>query len=206
MKYLRNFSLLACLIYSGSTFASFINFDSYSYQDFGGQTVSGSALPNGNELTLAGNLWVYLSDTFTITSDTVLYFTMEGVGLNAETFGIGLDQDARITPQTLFQTGGSDITRANQVGNYTAGDGSVDFIINVGDYFTGTFSQLVFILDNDAMPSGSQVTFSNVEFCDSSLACFSTSSDLDANPVNAPSVAILSLFALFFAVRKRRSA
>lgn len=185
-----------------SSFASFINFDDYSPQGFSNQMVSGSVVTNGNEIALAGNLWVYISDSFEIAADTILYFSIEGTGLNPEFFGIGLDNDNIVTAQTLFQLGGSDTTGANQIGDYTAGDGVVDYAIAIGDYFTGTFSQFVFILDNDSMPSGSEVVFSNVEFCDSNSACLSTSSN-SANAVNAPSVALLSLFALFFTIRKR---
>ena len=188
-----------------STFASFINFDDYSPQGFSNQMVSGSFVTNGNELALAGNLWVSISDSFEIAADTILHFSIEGTGLNPEFFGIGLDNDNFVTAQTLFQLGGSDTTGANQIGGYTAGDGVVDYAIAVGDYFTGTFSKFVFILDNDAMPSGSEVIFSNVELCDSNSVCLSTSSSNlnSANAVNAPSVALLSLFALFFTIRKR---
>lgn len=206
MKKVYSFMMLLCMVIPFSSSASFINFDDYTPQGFNSQMVSGTATTNGAELLLSGNLWVYLDGTFDITADTIMYFTMEGFGLNPEIFGVGFDNDNIVTPQTLFQTGGTENTRANQVGDYSVGDGAVDFAINVGDFFTGTFSQLIFILDNDSMSSGSEVLFSNVEFCTNDSACLTTGSNLNsANAVNAPSVALLSLFALFFTIRKRRS-
>ena len=64
---------------------------------------------------------------------------------------------------------------ANLFSDYESGDGVVSFSINIGDYVTGSFNRLIFILDNDAQQSGSFASFSNVEICDNILVCQTSS-------------------------------
>lgn len=159
--------------------AAFINFDDYTISGYANQDKSGSATTSdaGFTLDLAGNTWVDVLFNSTITSTSILNFTFEATGLNAELYGIAFDTDDSYVYNdmgTFSFVGGSqasEITSANIFDNYTSGDGSVSYSINVGDFFTGAFNRLVFILDNDANASGSFASFTNVEICDSAAAC-----------------------------------
>ncbi|WP_334061786.1 hypothetical protein [Alteromonas genovensis] len=208
MKNLKRLLTAAISVFGLASFtadAAFINFNDYTTSGFSTQFKTGNATSSadGTTLTLSGNLWVSLSEMFSITSDSTLKFTMEASGTEAEWYGIGFDNDNRVTANTLFQLGGNEGTRANQISSYNFGDGAVDFSIDVGSTFTGVFDRIVFILDADSM-SGASLSFSNVQLCNNSSPCLLTNELQSVTAVNAPgagALLFLSLFALF--VRRR---
>ena len=192
--------------------AAFINFDDhtitgYSEQDKAGTPTTSNA---GFTLDLAGNTWVDMLFNSTITSTSVLNFTFEATGLNAELYGFAFDTDNDYVYEdmgTFSFVGGtqaSEITSSNIFDSYTSGDGAVSYSINVGDFFTGAFDRLIFILDNDANEAGSFASFSNVEICDSAAAC-ATSAPSAPTAVSSPThlgFIGLSLFAIAALRRK----
>lgn len=213
MKFLTKI-LVASAFLTGlsSAQAAFINFDDYTISGYANQDKSGTATTSdgGFTLDLAGNTWVDVLFSSTITSSSVLYFTFEATGLNAELYGIAFDNDDTYVYDDMGEfsfvggTQASEISSANTFGSYASGDGSVTYSINVGDFFTGTFDRLVFILDNDANQSGSFASFTNVEICDSTSACASTAPSAPT-AVSSPShlgLIGLSLFAVAALRRK----
>jgi hypothetical protein len=199
MKSIKGLLLTTIAVLGTSCFsanAAFINFNDYTPENYVNQGISGTATPSvdGSSLTLTGNLWVTISELFTVTTDSVLYFTFEASDVEAEWYGIGFDDNNAITASNLFQIGGPEGTGANQIATYTFGDGVVDFAIDVGTYFDGAFDKLVFILDADSM-SGASATFSNVELCNDAASCETLSSTPSA-PVAVSSPGIAGLFAI----------
>ena len=204
MKLIKGAILALATMMTVNANAAFIDFTGYSTSSIANQHHSGDATPSadGSELLLDGNLWVYITDTFEIRSDTMLYFTLNTFGVEAEIYGIGFNNTNTVTPSTFFQLGGSDSSRQNQIASYTFGDGEVDFAIDVGSFFTGTFSNFVFILDADNV-SGTSATFSNVELCSSGDLCLSTLNS-SVTTVDSPSPSVLLGMSLLLLLSGRR--
>jgi|TARA_R110002012_G_scaffold71469_3_gene183313 hypothetical protein len=206
MKFLKGVIISAISALSLNAQAAFIDFNDYVVSGFSNQQVSGSPTvsSDGSELSLDGNLWVYINGAFEITSDTVLYLTVEASGSEAEWYGFGFDNDNLVTASTLLQLGGPTSSRVTDLDVYQYGDGVVDLAINVGSYITGTFSQFVFVLDADSM-SGTSLSFTDVELCSSGDLCLSTSS-VPSSPtaVSAPAAGSLLLLSLVLLVSRRK--
>ncbi|MBL4805525.1 MAG: hypothetical protein JKY71_11755 [Alphaproteobacteria bacterium] len=140
--------------------ADFINYA--GSQDSGGPvTVTGG----GESFTLSGNLWKRLAVNYTVTPDTVLEFDFEGP-IIPEIAAIGFDNDSNFGNDSnrffLYGTQSTGITYATPTGTYQyPGTGVVHVEIPVGTFFTGTFSHLTFINDDDSGPTGTSI-YSNM--------------------------------------------
>lgn len=184
MKMIFKSALVSALLaISGFANAAIINFNDYTISGYANQVGSGSAavLDGGSTLSLQGNLWVDIFYSSTLTADSILNFTFEATGLNAELYGIGFDNNEHYSAnqsENFGILGGTQapmLVTANLFSGYESGDGVVSFSINIGDYVTGSFNRLVFILDNDAQQTGSFASFNNVEICDNILVCQTSS-------------------------------
>ncbi|MFV0243950.1 MAG: Ig-like domain-containing protein [Qingshengfaniella sp.] len=129
-------------------------------QDEGRATLSGG----GSTVTLTNNAWKSVDFNYTVTQNTVLRLTLDVARLG-ELHAIGFDTDSIMDDSHAFtfagtQRGwGEESTRAL----YDDGLGGAQQIeIRVGDYFTGDFSKLFFVGDDDANV-GARTIFSNVE-------------------------------------------
>ncbi len=198
MKFLKAFVACATLLVAANSNAALINFNDYSIEGFAGQDVNGTSTVSdfGLTLDLDGNTWVSISNAFDFVIDptSVLYFSFEAVGNNAELYGIGFDNDNRVTPSSLFAIGGTGNTRANSLASYQVGDGVVNFAINVGQFFTGSFEKMIFILDADEV-NNTFASFSDVELCSDNGLC-ETLNQSNVNVVNSPSASMLFLMSL----------
>jgi hypothetical protein len=206
MKLFKSALISLVTLFSFSSNAAFINFNDYTTSAFNNQYVSGTATAStdGSTLTLDGNLWVSISDLFEVSSDTVLYFTLEATGPLAEWYGIGFDDNNSVTPTNNFQLGGTQTSRSNQYATYSPLDGAVNFAINLGDFYTATFDRMVFILDADNV-AGTTVSFSNVELCSTGDVCLSTAAPSAPTSVSAPaagSIMLMSLCLIFLGRKK----
>ncbi|MDQ8207318.1 polysaccharide lyase family 8 super-sandwich domain-containing protein [Coraliomargarita sp. SDUM461003] len=128
----------------------------------GGATVSA----NGLEIHFTGNTWQALNFVYTITSDTVLEFEIEGSDVG-ELVSIGLDEDLTVNnAPRIFVVGGSENASAaagwNYTPRYSAGAASMTYQIPIGNYYTGTTNYLVFTADDDANAS-IDVSFKNIK-------------------------------------------
>lgn len=107
-------------------------------------------------VTLDGNPWKKLLINYTVTANTVIEFDFLST-LEGEIHGIGFDNDDNIDNDTnKFKVYGSQAWNRDHddFDNY---DGSGDwnhYTIDVGSFFTGTFSHLTLIGDDDANPRG----------------------------------------------------
>lgn len=209
MKIYKVIMIVSFLIASNSTYAAFINFNNYTPSGYGGQFSTGAATAStdGLALDMNGNLWVSLLENINVDNSTTLYFDFIATGAQAELYGIGFDNDnVNNNFDQLFIFGGSQIgttqfpSGANVIGNYQAGDGSVNMAINVGAFLSGAnFSRLIFILDNDAEENVSLASFSNFEICSDGDVCQSLVQ------VSEPGYSLLLLLScLLFARRMRK--
>jgi len=97
---------------------------------------------------LDGNLWKKFLVNYTVTADTVIEFDFRSTR-EAEISGIGFDNDNGISSNLTFKVYGDQNWGRTNFDNY---DGSGDWIhyeINVGAFYTGTFSHLFLVNDDD---------------------------------------------------------
>lgn len=131
---------------------------------YGGQQDKGSATvsPDGTTAELTGNAWKTLLEDVTVTADTILRFDFSS-DVEGEIHGIGFDTDSALSQDRTFQLHGTQ-TWGIQAFNdsYTTGSGVQSYEIRVGDYFTGDFDRITFVMDDDKYVGGNSV-FSNVE-------------------------------------------
>lgn len=183
MKFISKIACIATLFLASSANAAFIDFNGYTATEYSNQFKAGTATVEngGSTLTLAGNLWVDILASTNLTSTSILNFTFEASGLNAELYGIAFDNDDSFSVTEMGDfafVGGSQSTMypsANVLSDYESGDGVVNFSIDIGQYITGSFNRIIFILDNDENWSGSVASFTNVEICDNILVCQTSS-------------------------------
>ena len=124
---------------------------SYSGAQDGGGPVS---LTGNNGVLLDGNLWKRRAVNYTITSETVLEFDFRST-VRPEIAAIGFDNDNDYANNGNFffmygdQTTGITYAAPTATFEYDASGGWVHVEIPVGTYFTGTFSHMTFINDDD---------------------------------------------------------
>jgi hypothetical protein len=150
--------LFACsisLLASFSAQAEFINFND-AIESFGGSQDAGGlgfASVDGYTLTLQGNTWKTVIGNHTVTENTVLQFEFMSTG-QGEVQGIGFDNDNEISDDFMFRVYGTQNWGITTTDYYNANDGWKAYTINVGEYYTGNFTKLVFAMDYDASTSG----------------------------------------------------
>ena len=140
------------------------DFTSYAgAQDSGGPVLVANG---GEDITLDGNLWKRLAVNYTVTADTVLEFEYSST-LIPEISAIGFDNDTNFGNDNdrFFmygtQTGGITYSAPAATYQYGGGGGFESVSIPIGTFFTGAFTHMTFINDDDAGPAGN-ATFRNV--------------------------------------------
>ncbi len=105
----------------------------------------------------------------TVTANTVLEFDFES-NVEGEVHAVGLDTNKSLnTADAFFQLGGTQSWWAYQdFNNYATGSGVKHYVIPVGQYFTGSSSNLVFANDDDASAVAESL-FSNIRIYERSL-------------------------------------
>lgn len=126
-----------------------------------------SVLGGGDGVELDGNLWKKLPINYTVTSDTVLEFDFSS-GNIPEIAAIGFDNDDNFGNSNnqffLYGTQTSGITYAAPTGTYEySGSGSFEHVeIPIGTFFTGTFSHMTFINDDDGGGDDGESLYRNI--------------------------------------------
>lgn len=121
---------------------------------------SGTVTVNApNELILSGNFWKRKAFNYTITPNTILAFDYRTT-LQGDFSTIGFDNDTSYPNDNnriyLSGTQASGLTFAvpQATHAYSGGGAYVHYEIPIGTYFTGTFSHITFIQDDDSAPFG----------------------------------------------------
>lgn len=127
-------------------------------EGFGGQAAGPAAQlsTDGKSMTLLGNVWATVDLAVTVTTETAISFDFSAQS-GAEIYGIGFARNDKLDADTIFQLDGSQ-TFGIQDYNGTSPDGA--YVIQVGEHFTGSYDQIVFIADDDAN-GASDVTYSD---------------------------------------------
>lgn len=142
-----------------------IDFNQYTIEPYStGQDISGTATvqDGGATLQLVGNTWKRIALPKTITPQSILTFEFYS-GQVGEIHAIGFDNGTSNPPGQYFQVYGTQ-TWGNGAAPYT-GSGWQSYSIPVGAYLAGSFSHLVFVMDDDAASVG-ESRFRNVRIYD----------------------------------------
>ena len=123
-----------------------------------GSDAASSIKDNGATITLENNYWLASSETFNITTDTVLHFDFSANN-TGEIHGIGFDEDTGASSNRIFKLSGTQDWGLTEY-TYTGNGSPQSFSIPVGQFYTGTM-KLVLTNDNDAA-SGNISHFSNI--------------------------------------------
>lgn len=155
--------------------------------------VTGSPL----ELQLIGNSWKKLEGLFEIEIDSVITFQFKSNTIG-EIQGFGFDTNNQLNyqGQNFFQLAGSQVFGNQDFNTYSNIGEWTSYTIDVGSYFTGTFSNIFFAADNDADENG----------VDSFFRFVNTSSASNAATVSAPdsfALAVLGVFLLLVRVLRK---
>lgn len=175
-----------------------------AFANYGNQFKKGTveSVNSGKTLSMFGNNWVAFEGAYNITADTILQVTFSSSRLG-ELHGFGFDNDIVFDDFEDFQNGenryfqfaGTQTFGVQDYNTYTVPNTIETFTIEIGKFLTGTFSQLVFINDQDRSGANAQSSYS-----------IATSDSNFVASVNGPGVLTLMLMSLtlMFASKRNR--
>ncbi|AGP77744.1 hypothetical protein I633_08410 [Alteromonas mediterranea 615] len=201
---MKKFVAVLLSLYAFTANAAIIELDfSGPFTNYSNQFLKGTveAQNDGKTLNMFGNNWVAFEGVYNINVDTILMVTFSSSQLG-ELHGFGFDNDTVFDNQKdyieganrYFQFAGSQTFGVQDYNTYKVAGNTETFIVEVGKFLTGTFSQLVFINDLDNSSANAQSSF-NIATTDTSFA-----------EVSEPGVFSLMLmaFALVFGSRSTK--
>ncbi len=154
--------------------------DVTTLQSYGGsQDVTGTVTFLGNGVTLQGNLWKKVDVNYTITANTIVEFDFRSTAIG-EVHSIGFDTDNSINnPEQYLQIYGTQDGSGSGIRDFDNYDGSGDWLhykIDIGSYYTGTFSHLTLSNDHDVGSPTANSSWANIIIYESNDA--DTSADI----------------------------
>ncbi|HKL02102.1 MAG TPA: T9SS type A sorting domain-containing protein, partial [Cryomorphaceae bacterium] len=143
-----------------------LDFNALSINSYGVNQDAGtySISDGGNMLTIENNAWKSIEYSYEVTAETILELDFRSFA-EGEIHGIGFDNDQNISAGQTFQFHGTQNWGILNYNTYT-GTNWTTYTIPVGDFFTGNFSKLVFVCDNDGSGSDASM-FRNVRLYES---------------------------------------
>ncbi len=104
---------------------------------------------DGTGVNLSGNRWRDIDLDYTVTANTVLEFEFKSSD-EAEIHGIGFDSDENISSTLTFKVYGSQAWGLSAFDNYDGSGSWTQYSIDVGSYYTGSYTKLFFVNDGDS--------------------------------------------------------
>ena len=116
----------------------------------GGQDAGGAInyMDDDVGVELDGNLWKKFLVNYTVTANTVIEFDFRSTN-EAEISGIGFDNDNNIDSNATFKVYGTQNWGRNNFDNYDGSGNWTHYEIDIGSFYTGTFSHLFLVNDDD---------------------------------------------------------
>jgi hypothetical protein len=141
-----------------------IDFNSYPAGSYGGGQDNGTATVQDNGCTLftEDNAWKRILYNYNVTANTWLSFDFKADALG-EVHAIGFDTDDAISPIWAFQLAGTDTWGIQDYRVYPTVGGWYHFEIPVGQFYTGNFSRLFFVGDDDVNPKDATSYYRHVK-------------------------------------------
>ena len=158
--------------------AGSIDFNAFALESYSNQDLSGGAAASsdGSEITLTGNAWKRLAQSYTLTPNTVIKFDYASSN-QGEIHGIGFDADQTLNNNSrLFQFWGTQNWTGTGAINYSpkySGNGEFQsYSIPIGSYYSGSDYRLVFVNDKDSGSADNQGTYRCVQIVEEApVAC-----------------------------------
>ncbi|MEZ5902633.1 MAG: type I secretion C-terminal target domain-containing protein [Alphaproteobacteria bacterium] len=127
------------------------------------QDGGGTATQLGNGVNFIANNWKRLLVNYTITTNTILEFDLRVTTQN-EIHAIGFDNDNSQgnSASQRFQIYGTQTNGEQDFRTYSGSGNFEHFTIDVGSYFTGAFSHLVLVSDDDNAPLDGDADWINI--------------------------------------------
>ncbi|GAB4410481.1 MAG: hypothetical protein OHK0039_14920 [Bacteroidia bacterium] len=141
-----------------------IDFGDYQVVSYGGVQDFGThqVQENGATLFLQNNAWKKIAFNYTVTPNTILEFDFRST-IEGEEHAIGFDTDNTADGNRFYLHGTQQGTGSIMAFNNYNGSGNYQhFVIQVGNYYTGQFSELFFTADHDAAPGNGNSYFRHV--------------------------------------------
>ena len=175
-----------------------IDFENFPLEAYSNQDGTGTVNVenSGDTLFMVGNRWRRSTQSFQVTSATVLEFQFKS-NSEGEIHGIGFDEDQTLTNnERIFQFWGSqNWSSANQFTPRYSGSGDFEeFSIPVGEFYTGDSMRLVFVNDKDSGTLNNHGRFACVRLTSGSVPPTITAQPADVT-VTAPNSATFSVTA-----------
>ena len=152
---------------------------------YGNQDISGVASIKNNDtvIEITGNGWKKMPLNYTLTKDTILEFDF-AAPQEGEIHAIGFDADNTWNgDDRLFQLHGTQTPNDMNRTFHDYNGGTKNYLIPVGEHFTGNMNFLTFANDDDADASGVS-QFSNIKIYESIADPDSTPPNLITNKVS----------------------
>lgn len=149
---------------AASADTSVINFNEFSLAAYGGnQDITGtvSVTDGGATLIMQGNKWQKIDMPYIVTQDTILEFDFKSTQ-EGEVHGIGFDNNISLNENQIFKVYGSQ-DYGNAIYHYSGSGDFERFVIPVGDYYTGSMTNLFFAMDHDVSSPTGNSYFSNIQ-------------------------------------------
>jgi len=137
-----------------------------SYAGSQDSDANSSVIEDGYGVGAYGDSWRAVDLGYTVTEDTVLRFEFRSDD-EGEVHGIGFDDSNSVDSSRIFKLYGTQNWGIDDYETYEAGDGWVAYEVPVGEYYTGSFDNLAFAMDDDA-EADADSSFRNVSVYDRS--------------------------------------
>ena len=118
-------------------------------------------LDDGVGVELDGNLWKKFLVDYTVTSNTVVEFDFKSTR-ESEISAIGFDNDDNIDQNASFKVYGDQNWGRTNYDNYDGSGDWVHYSIDVGSFYTGTFSHFFLVNDDDGGGTDGNGWFRNI--------------------------------------------
>ena|GEM_PF-5966111 len=156
-------SLSKYIMVTGYTQGEDIDFNAAKIVSIEGQTTTYNTNKTSSSLNIIGDQWLQMNFPYEITPNTILEFNFSST-VKGEVHGLGfLINEYNYNHSKLFQLFGTEAPDGSiqQFNDYS--NGTKNYKIRVGEYYTGTVKYLIFAMDHDVTtPTGNSV-FSNVK-------------------------------------------
>ena len=122
-----------------------IDFADYEIQSFGGAQDAGShtLLDDGEVLRIQNNAWKAIEINYEVTENTIIEFEF-GSTRQGEIHGIGFDENSSISSNRLIRLYGVQNWGYSNYDNYPGGSVWMNYLIPIGEFYTGDFKYLFF--------------------------------------------------------------
>lgn len=142
-----------------------VNFSTLTMQSFAGSQDTNPSqvevLDNGRTFHMWGNNWKAFTKSISIQSDTIFDFWFKGNGTEGEIAGISPDTDLSLSANYLFKLYGTQTWGITTYDNFVPPSWK-HYMIDVYNFYTGSFNYLVFSNDADAAQA-TQTYFQHVK-------------------------------------------